>query len=323
MNHNSKIKLKTMKNLFKNISKLFAISLVMVLVSCGSDDEDVVVTPDAATISITSAQFGSGTTYEATAGETVTFSFTISAPGGFNNYTVSITGFNPLTESKNAGETITDSFNAGNFDFPVTEANVGSDITVQIDVVDDNNLTSSATLTVTVVSAPANSFSAFMLAAPLGDLSATSFFSTNTGDTYSPETVNASADPLSNDIDFGYYYGSTNNATIASPAGFESSIFDSQVSAWGTKNSTTLLATTLTSANFLESNTWGAIETAFATGSDGSEFRTNLAEGDVIAFETSSTKTNSPSKKGLILIKAINGTFNENDNIEIEVVVQD
>ena len=313
-----------MEKLFKNISKLFVVTLVIALVSCGGDDEVIApVLPDGPTITIVSDQLSASASYEATAGEEISFSVTVNAPGGFNNYTAKSGSQTIISESKDSGTTVTTFTSNQTTIIPTTEDLVGQTISIEITAVDDNNKTSTVTVEFTVVSVPLNVFSAQMLAAPLGDLSAASFFSSNTGTLYAPATVNASNDPLSNDIDFGYYYGTNDNASIASPAGFLTITgLDKQVSSWGTKNSTTLLATTMTSAEFTETTTLAALETSFASGTDGSEFKTSISVGDVIAFQTNSTKTNSPGKKGLILIKAINGTDGENDNIEIDVLVE-
>lgn len=308
-----------MEKLFKNISKLFVLTLAVALISCGGDDE--VVLPDGPTITINSNQLSASASYEATAGEEVTFTVTVNAPGIFNNVSVTSGGGTPITESKTAGSTET-THTTQPIKFTVSEGDVGATGSIEITAVDDNNKTSSVTLEFTVKSAPLTPANIVMLAAPLADFTATSFYSTNTGELYAPSAVNASNDPLSNDIDFGYYYGSTNNATIASPSGFVGSAFATQVEKWGTKNETTLLATTLTSTDFIETTTTASLIEKFDKGTDGSQFRTGLSEGDVIAFQTSATKTNSPSKKGLILIKKINGTFNQNDNIEIEVIVE-
>lgn len=308
-----------MNKLFKNISNLLVLSAIIVLASCGKDEE--VVLPDGPTITIVSDQLSPTASYDGTVGDVISFAVTINAPGGFN--TLNITGLaTPVSLSKASGTTeltrTTDTYTLN----ALTEAEVGATGSIVIMAVDDNNKTSSVTVEFTVKSAPITPFSAFMLPVVVGDLSNKSFFSTNTGMQYSPSEVVASADPLSNDIDFGYYYGTTNFATIASPAGFEGSVFSAQVANWGTKNSTTLLATTMTAAQFTETTTQAALETAFAAGTDGGEFRTALEVGNVIAFQTNSTKTNSPGKKGLILIKAINGTTDSDANIEIEVLVE-
>ena len=270
------------------------------------------------------------TSYTASVGESINIVFNIDAPGGFNNLRFDITHDatsqsildpGPITESRGAGDVVlTRTFTYTSPALPIDFG--GESFTITFEVVDDNNLSSTTTLSLDVDEEPIDIFSTFMLAAPLGDLSAENFFSTNEGLKYSSETVLASQENVSQNIDFGYYYGNTDEASIASPAGFENTAFASQVANWTTKNSTTLLTTSMTQSQFIEIDTFSEIETAFTNGSDGAQIKTRLAVGDVLAFETNSTKANSPSKKGLILVTAINGTFNENDNIEIQVVVQ-
>jgi hypothetical protein len=311
-----------MKRLTNNILKLCALSFVLFLASCGDDEETKVAIP---TISVTMSDGAQGVITDGgnvEVGDTVTFNISITAAGGFNVYRVSgnLEGEKTRTDlGVDAGATTA----TDKFFVPFKDAPVGTTQTFDFVAIDDANQSSNVTsISVNIVSPSAKTFTAVMLAAPLGDLSGTSFFSTNTGLTYSPAAVNATNDPVSNEIDFGYYYGANDMASIASPAGFAGTVFSGQVDAWGTKNSTTLKATALTAATFIEVKSSADIETAYAAGTDGTEFKTGLSVGDVLAFETNSTKTNSPGKKGLILVKAINGTDGQNDNIEIEVTVQ-
>lgn len=310
-----------MKGLTNNILKLCALSLVLFMTSCGDDEE----TFDIPTISVTMSDADGNVIPEGgvvVSGDEVKMTVSISAAGGFNvyNFTDGVTsvsvsrtdlGVDAGTVSVNDAIVIT------------VSGDVGAEISIDFVAVDDLDQSSNTfTVTLTISSPPVAAYAAFMLAAPLGDLSGASFFSTNTGTIYDPATVNASELPLSNDIDFGYYYGETNMASIASPEGFSTTVFSGQVEAWGTKNSTTLKATSMDASAFNEINTAAEVETAYAAGTDGSEFKTGLAVGDVLAFETNSTKTNSPSKKGLILVTKITGTTGSTDGIEIEVLVQ-
>ena len=89
-------------------------------------------------------------------------------------------------------------------------------------------------------------YSAVLLAAPVGqnpgERTSDTFFSTETGLTYSVEdVVNGTGGISSADIDFGYYFGATNEASIASPSDYPSNVYDLGASGanWGTLNATT------------------------------------------------------------------------------------
>ena len=73
---------------------------------------------------------------------------------------------------------------------------------------------------------------------------------------------------------------------------------------------------------FNELSTFADIDDIYAGGTDEGQVLTGLTEGDVIAFSTDADKTGG-SKKGVILIKTITGTWNEGDNLEIDILVQE
>lgn len=297
---------------------ILGLFVLLTLTNCGGDS----VSLDAPTITINSAQFGTGNNYQAVAGETIEFTMAIDAPGGFNKYVANVvvdgTPGAPSTESKT--EQNQQNFTSINISFLTTEEHVGSIVLVQIDVTDDNENVTSTILNVDVISAPANLFSGIILDVP-SDFTSLTFFNTNDGIRYSSSGVVSSN--LSGDIDFGYYYDATDFGTIASPSAFQdNTTFEPQVSAWETKNSTTLFSTSLSAAAFDAISTYEDIENAYTTGTDASEFKPALVVENVFAFETNSTKLNKPGKRGLILIKSINGTDNPGDGIEIDVIIQ-
>ena len=150
-----------------------------------------------------------------------------------------------------------------------------------------------------------------MLYAPLGDSSSQTFYSIGKNQTYSLSDVVSTTDPVSASIDFGYYYGSTDNAALASPA--EYTIYD--LSAWGSQNATTLAVTTITSAEYLEMVTVSDIETAIAgvDVTDANGTVTNLSANDILMFKTVD------NVQGLIHVSAITGTDGSDGMIELEM----
>jgi hypothetical protein len=120
----------------------------------------------------------------------------------------------------------------------------------------------------------------------------------------------------SDEVDLVYFYGATNEATIAAPDDSDAeSVFD--FSGWSTQNATKFGTTTLTPGDF------DAIDDDVEIKEEASNLTATkvnkLSADDVIAFETASTSANA-SKKGLIKINSI--TSGSDGTIDITVKVQ-
>ncbi len=317
-----------MKKRFNIIWSLCAIAGFGLLASCGDEDTETPA-PVAPTLTV-SANGGtvSGTDITAIPGDVISFNWSAATPGGFNRFAVS--GLTPpIDENRNSLGLDAGAVSAsGSFPVDIDESLVGATVQLEFLLVDDNNGQDTETWTITVEAPPspaARAYTAILLSAPLGDLSAESFFSSNSGEVYSPSAVTGTADPISATIDFGYYYGLSNQASLASPQAYSqltNAAFTAQVSGWNVLNATTFKSTTVTSEEFVGISTWADIDAAFDAGTDEGGAITNLAINDVIAFETDADKAGG-AKRGVIIVKAITGTDGQNDNIEIEVVVQE
>ncbi len=280
-----------MKKLNNYLLRFLAIAGIVFLYSCGDDDPVTVGNP---TISISSTDFDD-TTLEATGqpGDVVTATITISAEGGFNTLRINKTGgeaFTEIVESKTVGEDGPATFTY-NFTYTLVAEEVGVTVTFNIEAVDDtaDGNRTTETLTVITTSPDARIYTTILLAPPLGDKSAETFFSTNTGLKYTPAAVVASSDPLSADIDFGYYEGSVSGANLASPLSFDTNSnagISAQTDSWGTLNDITFRETTLTDAEFLELTSFADIDAEYDLGTAPSDpsIVSGLAVGDVIAF---------------------------------------
>jgi hypothetical protein len=120
----------------------------------------------------------------------------------------------------------------------------------------------------------------------------------------------------SEEVDLVYFYGATNEATLAAPNDSDAeSVFD--FSGWSTQNATKFGTTTLTASDF------DAIDDDVEIKEEASNLTATkvnqLAADDVIAFQTASTSANA-SKKGLIKINSI--TSGSDGTIDITVKVQ-
>jgi len=222
------------------------------------------------------------------------------------------------------------SFTIDGFQIPEEAANLTLNFAVEME--DEEGRVGEGTLNIEVGEAeePLVNFSAILLAAPLQDESGSTssktsetFFSTNTGETYSMAQVNGSSEPLSANIDFGYFYGTGNvntEATIAAPDNYP---FEYGQSAWGVRNETILKSTTVTASQFNEANL-SFINTAFDEGSTGATDGriVNLSEGDVLAFETDASKDGG-AKRGLLLVESITPGDGENGQIEFSIVMEE
>ncbi len=314
-----------MKNRINKLWSLMALVGLGLVASCGSEDDETPA-PAAPTLTVNaSGGTGSGTDITAEPGDEITFSWDASTPGGFN--VLRVTGLTPVYEQTrndlglDAGATSA----SASFSVPVTADLVGSVVTLDFLLVDDGNLQDAETWTITVESPSARAYTAVLLSAPLGDLSATSFFSSSTGMTYSPTDVTGTADPISATIDFGYYYGVDDNASLASPEAYSvvgDGAFSAQVAGWTVTNSISFRSTNITSEEFVVISSWADIDGAFDSGTDENQVISDLSVDQVIAFETDPGKDGG-SKRGVIWVKAITPGDGVSGEIEIEVVVQE
>ncbi|MBL6449983.1 hypothetical protein JMN32_26960 [Fulvivirga sp. 29W222] len=170
--------------------------------------------------------------------------------------------------------------------------------------------------------AAVKSYSAKLLYAPLADGSSKTFISTYNGETYQ---ISQGVEYASF-WDFGYYYGNTNNASLASTYTYPK-LFNHD----NDPNTALVAVATLTNtpqeelnhAYFTGSSKTSADFDAVAVKGDldfitkpATESVTGLQVGDIIEF------VDGYGKKGLIRVVSINGTFGTGDYIELDIKVQ-
>jgi len=169
-------------------------------------------------------------------------------------------------------------------------------------------------------------YATFLLASPTGEGGSETFFSTSSGERYSYNGVLATAEPVSETIDFGYFYGQTDEATIASPDSWpDNAALYSGLAAWNTRNDTDFRATTMLPEDFaVVSFSQGSdVEAEFEAGTelDNPGRAKGLQADDVIAFKTAD------GRFGLFkVVEIVDGNNDGNfdgiqDGIEIEVKV--
>jgi hypothetical protein len=166
----------------------------------------------------------------------------------------------------------------------------------------------------------ATTYEAFLLAAPDGDANNEAFFSTETGELYSFNDVVGTTDPVSETIDFGYFYGGSFMASLLSPDnGNWTSSVGYGMDQWGTRNTTVFRTTNLSAEGFdaIASSQGDAIEAEFEAGSAVANPGrvSGLVAGDVVAFQTED------NRYGLVKVMEVVGTTGVDDGIRIAVKV--
>ena len=295
---------------------LFAASIL--INSCSKDE----TSPDPATIIF---EPDSADTFTGIAGDIWTFQITAKAPGGFESFEIqkTIDSGTPVTlvtypDDNGDNEVVVD------FSDTLQLDNVGKKVTLSFILTEKGTTGITVTKTEITNSPPARKYTAILLYAPQGNNKTHSFFSTSKGFTYTPDSVVSAVDTISRDIDFGYYYGNTDQASLASPKGFTNTEFFRQVDYWGMLNGITFKTTDITKSLYDNILTYADIDNAYNadTGLDTKDIVTHLTQGQIIAFETDPEKPNGIAR-GLIFVDEIKGTFNEGDYIKLDVLAQE
>ncbi|MEQ8882876.1 MAG: hypothetical protein RLQ12_24760 [Cyclobacteriaceae bacterium] len=309
-----------MRKFIKNLSLLAVVASLGFMMSCNEDEE----TPDVPIVSFESSILDETGSAELQPGDVLSFIISVEAPGGFN--TLNGTFFRDGVEfmdtviSKTPGTSPLE-YTSDQFNFEMQNEDVGSVFSITFQAVDEESqFSNTLTLTVEVTSPSARSYSTVLLVPPLDTKDSETFFSTNTGLNYTMNQVNNSTEPLSANIDFGYFYGQNTGATLASPADYP---FEYGQANWGARNSTTFRRTSLTS--FAEVSTWADIDAAFEAATDPDSdpgIEAELSIGEILAFETDGDKTGG-AKRGLILIVNYSGEGTSEGEIQLDILVQE
>ena len=130
------------------------------------------------------------------------------------------------------------------FEYVLVEEEIGEDVYFDFEVDHMGAETSPQTITIITNSPPARSYTAVLVYSPTANIKSATFFSTDLGMTFSSDSVISSPAAISPSIDFGYYYGATDNASLASIAQYPA-LFAQSVDTWNTQNETQFLSTDL------------------------------------------------------------------------------
>ena len=301
-------------NKLSNYLLLFFISAgFLFLASCGEDTENP--TPSG-TATIEFERSGVDITDTTAApGDSIVFDINVDFDEGS-------APFNLIVEDGDGNEIVptrpltTDPLTALQTGYKIPEDASGTIVITAI--LEDENGTEVASedFTINVVVPAFTTYSAVLLAAPTGNETSESFFSSSDGELYSFSDVVSTSDPVSEDIDFGYFYGNSLNATLTSPDEWpDDAELYSGLERWGTRNNTDFRSTDFTVEQFDAISSGNEIEAEFEANSanDLGGRASNLSADDIVAFTTAD------GRFGLIRVVEVTGTDGSDDSIRIDV----
>lgn len=299
---------------------LTAIVAVSFLSSCSDDDE---TTPDGPSIHLSTSDGEHEEDLSGFVGDTVALEISVNAPSGFNVLRIykQIDGVkgSPIEEFARVSGVTQTEFDT-TYTYEIVEEDVDNAVFLIFEAVDDEATSSTLEYEVTAEEKPTIKYEMKLLYAPNSNLESKTFFSTNDGMTYSVSEVLGTDESVSPKIDFGYFYGETFKATLASPVDYP---IDYSLDGWEEMNATKIRRTDLSASAFMElENDVEAINNAFDEAEEGDApgLVKGLVVGEVLAFELVADKGN---KRGLIKINDIEGTTGTDAHITIDVVVVD
>ena len=164
------------------------------------------------------------------------------------------------------------------------------------------------------------------LSFPSEDRSSKTFFSSNTGLTYSVTEVNTDKERISKLIDFGYFYNIAEEASLTGPANYltNSPTYNLGPNGenWPALNVTSFKRATITDAAFdaLNQDSQFEIDEAYETApGDPKLVISGLQVGDIIAFKTSNQKDGG-SKTGLLKVTGLAPGSGSNGKLNFDVI---
>jgi hypothetical protein len=286
-----------MKRILRTALTMAAFAGLFTFTAC--DPEEELPTAPSITITTTPAINEAGVV-ELETGQVITISVSVNAPGGFNVVRLtSSPNIFPSDQSAYQSEyTRNDSgvtLGANNTTASVTFggfslSNAGT-VTINVQAVDDAGQTTTESFDLDVRES-LNESTVILLGAQ--NATAPSFLNLLTFDTYTIATSNNNQE----NVDLIYSWSSTAsfNYNFAAPSNSAIANFLTNVATWTTRNSTQFYATTLTRAQFIETNTVAEIQ-ALTTGT-GVDRLGGLDQNVVVAFTAR-------GKSGLIIVDEI------------------
>ena len=272
---------------------LIMLAGVMAVFSSCQEDETSVALPE---ISFTNGE--TSVTLEP-GDSTHTINGTINAPGEleFVKY------FEVTEQGKTQLDMVEEFDNPEQYSFSYTVESIGQDMTIQVEATDQENQTVAKNFEIDFT-APQDVIHTYTDKV-LGsyDSESGSSFASIDGTVYSF----SEAGNNSGEVDLLYYYGQTNEATVAAPNDPTAEDVYPGLTNWSTQNATEFKTTDLTTGDF--DGIPGTDDSQIVSAAEGADQSaiSGLTEGDVIGFVTASTSAHS-DKMGLIKVISVEGT---------------
>jgi len=320
-----------MKNVFKNLMIYGAVASMAFLYSCGGDEETPA--PAVPTIAVATTVNGTAATspLNVVPGDEVVFNVSINAEGGFNVYRVyaskdggtatKLAEYTRLDLSVDAGVAVVTDSRATE----IEAEDVGSTITYEFEVVDDKDQTSTTEIEVVVNDNSITTHTETLLGGQ-SNASANSFYNSIDNSTYSYSSFR---DDNSANTDFCFFYGNTNEYTIAAIDDADantafSAAIDGTDDALGssiieTRNQTRFVTTSISPEDFDAIDGEYALLDAFGDVTPAATKQNKLITNTVFAFELAESRG---SLKGLAKVVSTGGTSGADRSITILVKVQ-
>lgn len=319
------------RSIYRNVFFGFFLPILLIPVSCLEDSNDDAFDPVAPSVEVVSTVFTqfdtlvfSGEELEMEPLDQVAFEISITAEGGFAGYSIflSVDGAVADTLIEVSADDLTSdgsiTYIEDKRSFEIPSELTNSEAAFRFIAYDQLGQNGDKIISLVIESPLARPYDGVRLYEPQEDYFGACFFRVTTGEVYSPSLI-LDTDGLASSIDFGYYYGASDSATIASPKGFEKTAFVDQVSGWNVLNATLLRSTSIETLEGI--SRFEDIDIIFEQSVDESGSVSDLKEGKIVAFETVR------GKRGLLSVsKIVNLDDTAEDSrgyIELDVLVQE
>jgi hypothetical protein len=315
-----------MKRLSYPLWSLLLVCGLLLAGSCSKNDP-----APAPTIQMSNANRPSGSTLDA--GDPITFTVTVNAPGGLKRLMIN------KQAGDSAPEAVTDPIDGGGatsfpYDFSYTAMVADGSKQVRLIFTAEDNAGQQGTYeySYTVTEQPIVRYQNIQLVSAQPDSTSKTWFSTLRGERFSSKEIKneiASGNDISSGIDISYFYGDNMNATISSPNFYPKA--DSGFKGWGNINETKLRNSSMSPAQFEQINSFADLEAAYLAGltnrdnQDGNatyhqDRIMRLTKDKVVVFKTD-PNYNGGSRYGALIVTEVKGTRGAQDYLQFDMKV--
>jgi hypothetical protein len=290
----------TMRKLSLQLFSLFAAISLFTMTSCNKEEDMVDPAP--------TATIASSTPATAKVGNEITIAASIVAQSKIKSIVTRHNNVDLDTKTSNFTNSTSDNYS---FKYTIPSTAAGKDLAFTIVVTDSKDRVVNTTHTVKVDAVgTVRTQSAKLIHGQSSTLGGSFYGTEAAGTIYMQADAKASAAK----VDFLYFYGATNLATLAAPSDADAKTMYNNATTglqtWSKLNNTKFKEVTMTKAEF-DAATYTSIEST-ATGATATKIN-SLAANKVIGFITEG------GKKGLIFVNSVTGTSAGNIDITVKI----